>query len=96
VGQFSMQEMIILGSNFGANQHTVHVALVRWAPNTEFKPHTHWGGEEILVLEGCFHDEHGDYSAGSWIRNPDQSRHTPYTRDEGALIYVKVGHLGAR
>jgi anti-sigma factor ChrR (cupin superfamily) len=73
---------------------TEHVALVKWAPNTEFQPHTHWGGEEILVLEGCFHDEHGEYPAGSWIRNPDQSRHTPYTRDEGALIYVKVGHLG--
>jgi anti-sigma factor ChrR (cupin superfamily) len=72
---------------------TEHVALVKWAPNTEFQPHMHWGGEEILVLEGCFYDEHGEYPAGSWIRNPDQSRHTPYTRDEGALIYVKVGHL---
>ena len=70
------------------------VALVRWAPNTLFKPHTHWGGEEILVLEGVFRDEHGDYPAGSWIRSPHMSRHTPYTGDEGALIYVKVGHLG--
>jgi anti-sigma factor ChrR (cupin superfamily) len=69
------------------------VALVRWAPHTEFQPHNHWGGEEILVLEGRFCDENGEYPAGSWIRSPDQSRHTPYTRDEGALIYVKVGHL---
>ena len=70
-----------------------HVALVRWAPHTRFQPHRHWGGEEIMVLEGVFRDEHGEYPAGSWIRNSDQSRHTPYTRDEGALIYVKVGHL---
>jgi anti-sigma factor ChrR (cupin superfamily) len=28
---------------------TEHVALVKWAPHTEFQPHTHWGGEEILV-----------------------------------------------
>ena len=69
------------------------VALVRWAPNTAFRPHTHMGGEEILVLEGVFHDEHGSYPAGSWIRSPHMSRHTPYTSDEGALIYVKVGHL---
>lgn len=69
------------------------VALVNWKPNTEFKAHTHWGGEEILVIEGTFFDEHGEYPAGTWIRSPDQSRHTPYTRDEGALIYVKVGHL---
>ena len=70
-----------------------HVALVKWAPDTEFQSHTHWGGEEIFVLEGRFNDEHGEYPAGSWIRSPDQSRHAPYTRAEGALIYVKVGHL---
>jgi anti-sigma factor ChrR (cupin superfamily) len=72
---------------------TESVALVRWAPDTRFKPHTHMGGEEILVLEGVFHDEHGRYPAGSWIRNPHMSRHTPFTTGEGALIYVKVGHL---
>ncbi|MBK8318994.1 MAG: cupin domain-containing protein [Betaproteobacteria bacterium] len=70
-------------------------ALVRWAPHTHFNPHMHPGGEEILVLEGVFHDEDGEYPAGSWLRNPRWSRHTPYTDEEGALIYVKVGHLGA-
>ena len=69
------------------------VALVKWAPHTEFNEHTHWGGEEILVIEGTFFDEHGEYPAGTWIRSPHQSRHKPYTRDDGALIYVKVGHL---
>jgi anti-sigma factor ChrR (cupin superfamily) len=70
-----------------------HVALVRWAPNTEFQQHWHRGGEEILVIDGEFCDEHGRYPAGSWIRNPDQSQHAPFTGDQGALIYVKVGHL---
>jgi len=70
-----------------------HVALVKWQPNTEFKPHTHWGGEEIFVIDGAFCDEHGEYPAGSWLRNPHKSKHTPFTREQGALIYVKVGHL---
>lgn len=70
-----------------------HVALVRWAPDTRFKVHQHWGGEEILVLEGTFCDEHGQWPAGSWLRSPHLSRHTPYTGKEGALIYVKTGHL---
>ena len=70
-----------------------HVALVRWAPDTLFTPHQHWGGEEILVLEGTFYDEHGAYPAGSWIRSPHMSAHHPFTREDGALIYVKVGHL---
>ena len=67
-------------------------ALVRWAPGTVFQPHTHFGGEEILVLEGVFEDEYGRYPAGSWMRSPHGSRHAPFSR-EGALIWVKVGHL---
>lgn len=70
-----------------------HVALVKWAPNTQFNGHRHWGGEEIFVLEGTFHDEHGSYPKGTWIRSPHLSEHTPFTRDDGALIYVKTGHL---
>ena len=52
-------------------------------------------GGEILVLEGVFRDEDGDYPTGTWLRNPRWSRHTPFTGPEGALIYVKVGAIGA-
>jgi len=71
----------------------VGTALVRWAPNTIFRPHVHPGGEEILVLEGVFHDEQGSYPAGTWIRSPRYSKHAPFTKSEGATIYVKTGHL---
>ncbi len=70
-----------------------HVALVKWAPNTTFNLHQHWGGEEIFVLEGTFYDEHGSYPQGTWIRSPHLSKHTPFTKDDGAIIYVKTGHL---
>ncbi len=73
----------------------VNTALVRWAPHTQFSPHSHPGGEEILVLAGLFCDEHGQYPAGTWLRSPRWSRHAPWTTEAGALIYVKVGHLGA-
>jgi anti-ECFsigma factor, ChrR len=69
-----------------------HTALVRWAPNTFFNPHRHWGGEEIFVLHGVFSDEYGDYPAGSWLRSPHLSQHQPFSR-EGCTILVKVGHL---
>ena len=68
------------------------VALVRWAPGTQFSLHQHWGGEEIFVVDGIFQDEHGDYPAGSWIRSPHGSRHTPFS-EAGCLIFVKTGHL---
>jgi anti-sigma factor ChrR (cupin superfamily) len=71
----------------------ISTALVRWAPNTVFNPHVHPGGEEIYVLDGVFHDEFGVYPKGSWIRSPRYSKHAPFTKEEGALIYVKVGHL---
>jgi len=73
----------------------IATALVRWAPNTRFNAHSHPGGEEILVLQGLFRDEHGEYPAGTWIRSPRGSRHAPFTGAEGALIYVKVGLIGA-
>jgi len=69
-----------------------HAALVRWQPETYFQPHAHFGGEEILVLEGVFEDEHGQYPAGTWIRGPHMSRHQPFSRT-GCTIYVKTGHL---
>ncbi len=69
-----------------------HTALVRWAPNTFFQPHRHYGGEEIYVLEGTFEDEHGSYPTGTWIRSPHGSLHQPYSRT-GCLIWVKTGHL---
>jgi len=71
----------------------ISTALVRWASNTVFNPHVHPGGEEIYVLDGVFHDEFGVYPKGSWIRSPRYSKHAPFTKEEGALIYVKVGHL---
>ncbi len=71
------------------------VALIRWAPNTTYGEHAHEGGEEIFVIDGCFYDEHGAYPAGSWVRYPDQSHHNDFTRDEGALLYLKSGHLPA-
>ena len=71
---------------------TEHVALVKWEPGTRFVNHSHPGGEEIFVLSGTFSDEHGDYPAGTWIRNPPGSTHSPFS-EEGCVIFVKTGHL---
>jgi len=67
-------------------------ALVRWEKDTKFSSHTHFGGEEILVLDGTFSDENGDYPKGTWLRSPHMSVHNPFSKD-GCLIYVKTGHL---
>jgi len=64
-------------------------SLVRYAPNSRFSAHTHSGGEEFLVLEGTFSDDYGDFPAGTYVRNPVGSKHTPHT-DGGCLILVKL------
>jgi len=63
--------------------------VVRYAPDSLFSPHVHSGGEEFLVLDGVFQDEHGDFPAGSYIRNPPQARHTPGSKP-GCTILVKL------
>ena len=63
--------------------------IVRFDPGSEFSAHVHTGGEEFIVLEGVFQDEQGDYPAGSYIRNPPQSRHTPGSAP-GCTILVKL------
>lgn len=64
-------------------------SIVRYAPGSNFSRHIHDGGEEFLVLEGVFQDEHGDYPAGSYIRNPPTSSHKPGA-NEGCVIFVKL------
>ncbi|MEQ8602642.1 MAG: cupin domain-containing protein [Marivibrio sp.] len=64
-------------------------SVVRYAPASAFSPHTHGGGEEFLVLDGVFQDEHGDYPTGTYVRNPPTSRHTPGSAP-GCTILVKL------
>ncbi len=63
--------------------------IVKFEPNSKFSPHVHNGGEEFIVLEGVFQDEHKDYPSGSYVRNPPQSSHTPGSK-QGCTIFVKL------
>lgn len=63
--------------------------IVRYAPGSKFSAHTHGGGEEFIVLDGVFQDEHGDYPAGTYVRNPPTTSHTPGS-EAGCTIFVKL------
>jgi hypothetical protein len=69
-------------------------SIVRYLPHSHFSAHTHGGGEEFLVLDGVFQDEHGDFPAGSYIRNPPTSSHTPGSLP-GCTIFVKLWQFDA-
>lgn len=70
-------------------------SIVRYAPGSQFSAHGHPGGEEFLVLDGVFSDERGDYPAGTYVRNPIDSRHAPFSR-EGCTIFVKLMQFAAQ
>ena len=68
--------------------------IVRFAPGSAFPEHVHGGGEEYFVLEGDFVDEEGSHKAGTYVRNPAGSRHSP-SAPEGATIFVKLNQFAA-
>lgn len=67
-------------------------SIVRYAPGARFDSHLHELGEEILVLAGTLSDEAGDYSAGTYLKNPPGSRHAPFPTG-GCVLFVKLRHM---
>jgi len=70
-------------------------SLVRYAPSSTFPEHVHGGGEEFLVLEGVFGDERARYPAGTYVRNPIGTRHSPRVGEQGCVIFVKLHQFDA-
>lgn len=73
----------------GARESGQVTSIVRYEAGASFAVHHHPEGEEILVLEGTFSDEHGDWPAGTYLLNPEGFRHAPFSRD-GCVIFVKL------
>ena len=67
-------------------------SVVKYQPGASFSPHSHPFGEEIFVLEGIFSDENGHYPAGTYIRNPPGTSHSPYSKN-GCTIFVKLNQF---
>jgi anti-sigma factor ChrR (cupin superfamily) len=77
-----------------APEHGLTTSLVRFDAESHFSAHLHPKGEEIMVLEGVFSDEHGDYPAGTYIRNPPGSKHTPGS-EPGCVLLVMLDQFDA-
>ncbi len=72
-----------------AAEHGHTTSFVRYLPGSSFAEHRHPLGEEILVLDGVFSDENGDYGTGTYLRNPPGSRHSPFSK-QGCILLVKL------
>jgi hypothetical protein len=70
-------------------------SVVRYEPDSTFPAHDHPEGEEILVLDGVFSDEHGDWPTGTYLLNPEGFRHAPFSKD-GCRLFVKLRQFPGR
>jgi len=70
-------------------------SVVRYEPQSTFPSHDHPHGAEILVLDGVFSDEHGDWPAGTYLLNPEGFRHAPFS-EPGCLLFVKLRQFPGR
>lgn len=67
-------------------------SLVKYEAGVSFPEHKHDLGEEFFVLEGTFSDENGDYTQGTYVRNPPGSKHSPFSV-AGCVILVKLRQM---
>jgi len=70
-------------------------SIVRYEPHSTFPAHDHPDGEEILVLDGVFCDEHGNWPVGTYLLNPEGFRHTPFS-EAGCTLFVKLRQFAGR
>jgi len=70
-------------------------SIVRYQPGSVFPRHAHPEGEEILVLEGVFSDDEGDWPAGTYLLNPEGFEHQPSSQP-GCLLFVKLRQYPGR
>ncbi len=69
-------------------------SIVRYAAGSSIPEHEHPLSEEFFLPEGVFSDEHGNYPAGTYVRNPDDTQHSPFSK-EGCTIIVKLRQFEA-
>ncbi len=66
------------------------VKLIKMDPGTSVPLHSHNGKEYILVLEGSFCDEYGDYNKGDMQINDQKIKHNPTANNENGCICLSI------
>ncbi len=64
--------------------------LIKMEPGASVPIHSHHGKEYILVLEGSFHDEYGEYKTGDIQINDQKIKHTPIASENSGCICLSI------
>ena len=66
------------------------VKLIKMDPGTSVPLHSHNGKEYILVLDGSFCDEYGEYNKGDMQINDQQIKHNPTACNSSGCICLSI------
>ncbi|MDC0625122.1 cupin domain-containing protein [Alphaproteobacteria bacterium] len=66
------------------------VKLIKMDPGTSVPLHSHNGKEYILVLEGSFCDEYGEYKKGDMQINDHQIKHNPTSCNSDGCVCLSI------
>ena len=66
------------------------VKLIKMDPGTSVPLHSHNGKEYILVLEGSFCDEYGEYHKGDMQINDQKTKHNPTACKNDGCICLSI------
>ena len=64
--------------------------LIKMDPGVSVPLHSHGGKEYILVLEGSFRDEYGEYSKGDIQINDQKIKHTPIASKDTGCVCLSI------
>ncbi|MBI5852824.1 MAG: cupin domain-containing protein [Planctomycetes bacterium] len=81
---------------YRTDRESGHAAvMIRMEPGCGYPAHRHVGPEELLVLQGGFRDEHGEWRAGDYARFEPGTRHAPVALADGpACVFFAIAHEG--
>jgi len=68
--------------------------LIKMDPGVSVPLHSHGGKEYILVLEGSFFDEYGEYSKGDIQINDQKIKHTPIASRDTGCVCLSITEKG--
>ncbi len=67
-----------------------HIKLIKMDPGTSVPLHSHNGKEFILVLDGSFYDEYGEYKKGDLQINDQKIKHHPTACEKDGCICLSI------
>jgi anti-sigma factor ChrR (cupin superfamily) len=82
-----MREGVEIAELYKDERSGASAALLRYSPGARVPRHEHPGYEHILVLEGSQRDEHGEYTAGTFVVNPPGTSHSVES-PSGCLVLI--------